>query len=243
MLKIKSQIPNIFTLLNLLSGCIAVTYVVKNDFILAFLFLAIGITFDFFDGFIARLLKVESPLGVQLDSLADMVTSGFLPGLTMVYLIKNSILNSEFQSDYLEQISWFGFLITLASCYRLAVFNISTNQSSSFVGLPTPSSALVVLSIGMIFQMNEIQIFTELFSNTLFLISITISLSFLMNSKINLFALKFKNFSFNNNILQYVLLIITVVLFVFLKWNCVPFVIFSYILLSILFFRKNEAKI
>ena len=88
-MKLKSHIPNLFTLLNLLSGCIASIYIIKNDFITAFLLVIIGITFDFFDGFLARLLKVESPLGVQLDSLADMVTSGFVPGITMVYLLKN----------------------------------------------------------------------------------------------------------------------------------------------------------
>ncbi|MFY7811914.1 MAG: CDP-alcohol phosphatidyltransferase family protein, partial [Flavobacterium sp.] len=201
-MKLKSHIPNLFTLLNLLSGCIASIYIIKNDFITAFLLVIIGITFDFFDGFLARLLKVESPLGVQLDSLADMVTSGFVPGITMVYLLKNSFNGSNV--NLAEYFSYFGFLITLASCYRLAVFNISTNQSSSFVGLPTPSSALVVVSIGMIYQLNEIEILRELFSNSIFLFTITFLLAILMNSKVNLFALKFKKLSFVENKLQYV---------------------------------------
>jgi CDP-diacylglycerol--serine O-phosphatidyltransferase len=239
----KSQIPNLFTLLHLLSGCISSIYIIKNDFVTAFLFLSIGITFDFFDGFIARLLKVESPLGVQLDSLADMVTSGFVPGIAMVYLLKISLIEFGFQSEYLENISCFGFLITLASCYRLAVFNISTNQSSSFVGLPTPSSSLVVLSLGMIYQLNEIELLTELFSNTIFLLFITILLSFFMNSNIKLFALKFKNFSFKNNKLQYLFLGLTIFLLITLQRNSVPFIIFSYIFLSILFFRKDEAAL
>jgi CDP-diacylglycerol---serine O-phosphatidyltransferase len=206
----------------------------------AFLFVIIGITFDFFDGFLARLLKVESPLGVQLDSLADMVTSGFVPGITMVYLLKNSFNTSNI--SLAEYFSYFGFLITLASCYRLAVFNISTNQSSAFVGLPTPSSALVVVSIGMIYQLNEIEILTELFSNSIFLLSITIILAILMNSKVNLFALKFKKLSFVENKLQYVFLTIVLFLLVTLQRNAVPFIIFTYIILSILFFRVNEKK-
>jgi CDP-diacylglycerol--serine O-phosphatidyltransferase len=241
-MKLKSQIPNLFTLLNLLSGCIAAMYIIKNDFITAFLFVIIGITFDFFDGFLARLLKVESPLGVQLDSLADMVTSGFVPGLAMVYLLKNSMISLEYQLEYFMYFSWFGFLITLASCYRLAVFNISTNQSSSFVGLPTPSSALVVLSIGMIYQLNEIELLTELFSNTIFLFLVTLFLAYLMNSKVNLFALKFKNFSFVENKLQYIFLLIVLILLILLQRNAVPFIIFIYIVLSILFFRVNEKK-
>jgi CDP-diacylglycerol--serine O-phosphatidyltransferase len=239
-MKLKSHIPNLFTLLNLLSGCIASIYIIKNDFITAFLLVIIGITFDFFDGFLARLLKVESPLGVQLDSLADMVTSGFVPGITMVYLLKNSFNGNNV--NLAEYFSYFGFLITLASCYRLAVFNISTNQSSSFVGLPTPSSALVVVSIGMIYQLNEIEILRELFSNSIFLFTITFLLAILMNSKVNLFALKFKKLSFVENKLQYVFLIIVLLLLVVLQRNAVPFIIFTYIILSILFFRVNEKK-
>lgn len=239
-MKLKSHIPNLFTLLNLLSGCIASIYIIKNDFITAFLLVIIGITFDFFDGFLARLLKVESPLGVQLDSLADMVTSGFVPGITMVYLLKNSFNGSNV--NLAEYFSYFGFLITLASCYRLAVFNISTNQSSSFVGLPTPSSALVVVSIGMIYQLNEIEILRELFSNSIFLFTITFLLAILMNSKVNLFALKFKKLSFVENKLQYVFLTIVLLLLVVLQRNAVPFIIFTYIILSILFFRVNEKK-
>ena len=241
-MKLKSQIPNLFTLLNLFSGCIAAIYIIKNDFDKAFLFVILGITFDFFDGFLARLLKVESPLGVQLDSLADMVTSGFVPGLAMVYLLKKSFISLDFQSEYLEYFSWFGFVITLASCFRLAVFNVSNNQSSSFIGLPTPSSALVVLSIGMIYQLNEIEILSEIFSNTIFLILITIFLAYLMNSKVNLFALKFKNFSFYDNKLQYIFIGIVLILLFLLQRNAVPFIIFSYIILSILFFRVNEKK-
>lgn len=241
--KLKSQIPNLFTLLNLLSGCISALYIIKLDFVTAFLFLTIGITFDFFDGFIARLLKVESPLGVQLDSLADMVTSGFVPGLAMVYLLEISLTNSHtFFSDF-ENIKILGFIITLGSCYRLAVFNISTNQSSSFIGLPTPSSALVTLSLGMIYQLNEIYVLTNLFSNTYFLIIISFLLAYLMNSKVNLFALKFKNFTFNDNKLQYSFVLITLIMLVFLHRNAVPFIIFSYIISSILFFRKNENTI
>jgi CDP-diacylglycerol--serine O-phosphatidyltransferase len=138
----KKQIPNLITLLNLLSGCIALVFVSQDNFWFAFYFVCLGIFFDFFDGFFARIFKVQSPLGVQLDSLADMVTSGVVPGFVMLKML--SELSSEAFLPY------FGFIITLGSCYRLAKFNIDTRQTDSFIGLPTPANALFILSLPLI---------------------------------------------------------------------------------------------
>src|SRR6476660_8150240 len=114
-MNIKKHIPNAITLLNLLSGCVALVFAVDMNFEMALYFVALGIFFDFFDGFFARLLKVSSPLGLQLDSLADMVTSGVVPGFVMFKLLSNT---SEAASCM--WLPYFGFIITLGSCYRLA---------------------------------------------------------------------------------------------------------------------------
>ena len=138
-MNIKKHIPNLITLLNLFSGCIAFVYASQENFEMAFFFVCLGIFFDFFDGFFARLFNVSSPLGLQLDSLADMVTSGVVPGFVMFKMLTNSV-NSDPSLIYLP---YFGFIITLGSCYRLANFNIDTRQTDSFIGLPTPAMIVI----------------------------------------------------------------------------------------------------
>ena len=144
-MNLKKHIPNFLTLLNLLCGCIAIVFIADSRFDWAFYFVCLGIFFDFFDGFLARKFGVAGPLGVQLDSLADMVTSGVAPGFVMVKLLENQ--------DFFEGQSYWtylGFIITLGACYRLANFNIDTRQSDSFIGLPTPANALFVMSLPLI---------------------------------------------------------------------------------------------
>ena len=140
-MNIKKHIPNTITLLNLFCGCIAITFAFQKDFELAFLFVSLGIFLDFFDGFFARLFQVSSPLGLQLDSLADMVTSGVVPGVVMYKMLVESAGTST--TLFAQFMPYLGFLITLASCYRLANFNLDTRQTDSFIGLPTPANALL----------------------------------------------------------------------------------------------------
>jgi len=139
---VKAYIPNFITLLNLFSGCIAVIYALEGDMKRTALFVCAGIFFDFFDGFFARKLKVQSELGVQLDSLADMVTSGLVPGLVLFHLL-GLVPQPSWDSESI--LPYFGLLVTLASAYRLAKFNISDNQSDSFIGLPTPANTYGLL--------------------------------------------------------------------------------------------------
>ena len=138
----KALIPNLITLLNLFSGTIAVIFAVEGVLTMAAFFVFLGIFFDFIDGFLARKLNVASALGLQLDSLADMVTSGLVPGLIMFQLISQSLTGSE---PYVDLLPYMGLLITLGSAYRLANFNISIEQKNYFTGLPTPANALLVL--------------------------------------------------------------------------------------------------
>ncbi|MBY0487388.1 MAG: CDP-diacylglycerol--serine O-phosphatidyltransferase, partial [Flavobacteriaceae bacterium] len=143
-MNIKKHIPNFLTLLNLFCGCIAVVFIAENKFDIAFYFVCLGIFFDFFDGFFARKFGVAGPLGVQLDSLADMVTSGVAPGFVMFKILMQNNYDSCIYLPYL------GFIITLGACYRLANFNIDTRQSDSFIGLPTPANALFIMSFPLL---------------------------------------------------------------------------------------------
>lgn len=216
----KKHIPNLITLLNLLSGCIALVFVSQDNFWFAFYFVCLGIFFDFFDGFFARIFKVQSPLGVQLDSLADMVTSGVVPGFVMFKML------SELSSDAF--LPYFGFIITLGSCYRLAKFNIDTRQTDSFIGLPTPANALFILSLPLINQ----PFVADLLSNVWVLMGISVLSTFILNAELPLFSLKIKNFSFAKYKLQIVFLILAVILLLSFQILGLPLVILLYVLLS-----------
>lgn len=206
-MNIKAQIPNLFTMLNLFSGCIAVVMVADYKFDLAFYFVCLGIFFDFFDGFFARKFGVAGPLGVQLDSLADMVTSGVVPGFVMYRLMAFSkefmvvtVGTGLFNCYYLY---FLGFIITLGACYRLAKFNIDERQSDSFIGLPTPANALFITSIPLVIMAyQDNQPIVEFLMNKWFLVAITLLSAYVMNAEIPLFSLKIKNFSFAKYKLQ-----------------------------------------
>lgn len=228
-MNIKAQIPNLFTMLNLFSGCVALVFLAKLDFETAFYFVCLGIFFDFFDGFFARKFNVAGPLGVQLDSLADMVTSGVAPGYAMYALFV--FAQNENSFIYLP---FFGFVITLGACYRLAKFNIDTRQSDSFIGLPTPANALFVMSLPLISQNSEIGLLNGVFSNHWILIGITLFSAYVMNAEIPLFSLKIKNFSVAKYKLQISFLVLSVLMLIFLQILAVPLIIGLYVLLSVI---------
>lgn len=237
---IKKHIPNLFTFGNLFCGIIAILYAIQGNFEMTFVWISAGIIFDFFDGFIARALNVSSSLGVQLDSLADMVTSGVVPGIVMFKMIENSEnLVKIFNADFLP---YLGFLITLASAYRLAKFNIDTEQTSSFVGLPTPANALFITSLAVILNHGNYVFVNNLLTNIWILILVTFTSCYLLNSKIRLFALKFKTLSVKDNLQKYIFLLISIFLVIFLQISSVPIIIMAYILLSILW-KENHNKI
>ena len=243
---IKKYIPNVVTLLNLLCGSIAVIFAVHNNFIATSVFVFLGIFFDFFDGLLARKLNVQSALGVQLDSLADMITSGLVPGIVMYKLIAMSISAPEFVthkewnapfnfSDLnIAPIALIGLGITLASAYRLAKFNIDEDQQSYFKGLPTPANTLLILSLPLIIEFQNSSFATSLILNQWFLIAMTLLSCYLLNSNIKLFALKFKDFSIANNKFRYLLIASTLLLLVFFHFLAIPIIILLYIILSLI---------
>ena len=236
-MNIKKHIPNLLTLGNLLCGTIATIEAVNGNFLMAASFVVLGIVFDFFDGFAARLLSVSGELGKQLDSLADMVTSGVVPGIIMFQLLNvkytgiNLLTGEFFISPYLP---YLGLILTLAACYRLAKFNIDTRQSDSFIGMPTPAMSLFVISLPLIPMYSENQFFIELIQNNYFLIGATLVLSYLMNAEIPLFSLKFKNYSIKDNLLKYVYLVISLILILTLEVIAIPLVVILYVAFSII---------
>jgi CDP-diacylglycerol--serine O-phosphatidyltransferase len=243
----KKHIPNLLTLGNLFCGTIATILAVQGDFVAAGLFVVIGIFLDFFDGFAARLLNVSGELGKQLDSLADMVTSGVVPGIIMFHLLYQSNLenlDAQFidegvrpsitSNDYLfSWISYIGLLLTLGACYRLAKFNIDTRQSESFIGLPTPAMSLFVISLPLIQEYASAEWIQNLITNNYFLILITLLLTYLMNAEIPLFSLKFKEYSLKNNLVKYLFLFISLLLIVVLNFIAIPIIIIFYVFLSV----------
>ncbi len=239
-MSIKKQIPNFITLLNLTSGLIALVFAFDTNLQMAFIWVSIGIFFDFWDGFFARILKAQSALGLQLDSLADMVTSGVVPGVVMYKLLENiGELRDEYNlsSDnfYLGILPFFGFVITLASCYRLAKFNVDDRQTESFIGLPTPANALFILSLPMILNHSDGTGFVfDMLSNPYVLVGISLLSAFLLNAEIPLFSLKVKYFNWDTNKLQIIFLVLSMLLLFFFQYLGIPMIILLYVLLSVI---------
>lgn len=243
------HIPNFITCLNLLCGCLAIICVVLgNPLNAAYLVIAAAI-FDFFDGFAARILKVSSPIGAELDSLADMVTFGVVPGLILLHYLAGGIQNLNGILSFLEDpILLIPLAIPVFSALRLAKFNVDTRQTDSFRGLPTPASALWVISIPLIIEFMPFHIWWEpesVIVDRWFVIGSSVGLSALMVSDIPLLAMKFKSFGWKGNGVRYTFLIISVVLLIILQPVAIPIILSLYVLISIinnLFLSKNEVQ-
>ena len=246
-MNIKKHIPNLITLLNLTCGLLAIIAIFRDQEAEAFWFVCLGIFFDFWDGFFARKYNVSGDLGLQLDSLADMVTCGVVPGLMIFKLIENLQIDST-SPYFLTEDTWYmgfvpylGFLITLASCYRLAKFNIDTRQTDSFIGLPTPANAMFIMSLPMIRFSYEDQWAGMLVKNPFILLAITIISAYILNAEIPLFSLKIKEFTWVKYKMQILFLIGSLLSFFILGFVAIPLIIISYVLVSVIS-NKMEAK-
>ena len=238
------QIPNIITSLNLLCGCVAIMFAVSGDLVSASFFAFAGIFLDFFDGLAARVLNAQSQVGLQLDSLADVVTSGVLPGIVMVQLLSEALTGNSLEITAIfsttsnntsieSYLPFIGLLIAVASGYRLAKFNVDTRQTTSFIGLPVPANTLLILSLPLILNFQASQQITEVILTPWFLIIITLVSCVLLNAEIPLFGLKFKTWNFKDNAVRYLFLIASILLLVVLKFIAIPIIIFLYILVSL----------
>ncbi|HLO73717.1 MAG TPA: CDP-alcohol phosphatidyltransferase family protein [Flavobacterium sp.] len=239
-MQIKKHIPNAITLLNLASGLLAIIAIFKGYYDEAFIFVCVGIFFDFWDGFFARKFNVSGELGLQLDSLADVVTSGVVPGL-MIFKLLQDIQEDDTSKYFLTEeyyymgfVPYLGFIITLASAYRLAKFNIDTRQTDSFIGLPTPANALFIMSIPMIQFAGTHEWLVDALFNPFVLLGISLLSAYMLNAEIPLFSLKIKNFSWEKNKMQVIFLVLSVVLLFVLEFTALPVIILLYVALSVL---------
>ncbi len=197
---IKKTIPHIFTSLNLISGCLGVYFAFSHQFNAALLFVLLGVFFDFFDGFFARLLSVESELGVQLDSMADLITSGFAPGVLMyqTFVLSGVKINDytlNISSDISMVLSFaplalFGFSITLGAAFRLARFNLLEEPLPYFKGLPAPANAILIMGLPFVFQHPSLVVFKAYLMNPISLLIFCALSIFLMNIHWKMFSLK-----------------------------------------------------
>ncbi|MBQ6068338.1 MAG: CDP-alcohol phosphatidyltransferase family protein [Bacteroidales bacterium] len=244
---VKRQIPNLITLGNLLCGVLAVGYAVAGETQMASLLICLGILLDFFDGLAARLLGVPSLIGKELDSLADVVTSGLAPAYILYTLIDNAF-NCFGNATILHYLSLSAFLMPLFAAYRLAKFNLDTRQSHSFLGLPVPSNALIWVGIALstncctwcITQYLEPIVAHPAFPYCL--IAISLATDILMVSELPMFSLKFnfKDLSWKTNRIQYIFLIgCATIIAITRQWYAISLIILWYIILSILTQRKH----
>ncbi len=262
------QIPNIFTLLNLFFGCMAVVYILQpglvpmystaNSYLaaeladngtqyinipeqvfMASVFIGIASVIDFLDGFVARLLGATSEMGKQLDSLADVVSFGVAPGMIMYQFLRLAYAQQE---DGLNtNIAWLlpAFILPCAGAYRLARFNIDKSTSYGFKGVPIPAAGLCVASFPLIFWNSEIPFVSSLFINVWFLYAVILVLSWLMVSTLPMMAFKFKNFSFKDNWPKFLMIAVIIIAALIFHWLAVPVAFILYVLLSLLLKQKQ----
>ena len=236
----KKHIPNIITLLNLLSGCMAIVAVSQGELVHASWWILLAAVFDLLDGLSARLLGAGSEIGKQLDSLADVVSFGVAPGFILFALLNNAVEHEHAMGLNLSGLPYVAFLIPMFSALRLARFNIDPDQRFDFIGLPTPAAALFILSIPIALACPDVVIpwLNDLFRDPYVLSGIAVFLSFLMVSPLKLFSLKFKNLNFRSNLGRLVIIVVGLVLFFTFRFASVPFIVLLYIVVSQLNLNK-----
>lgn len=243
----KKHIPNILTSMNTLSGCIACIMAFNGNYLWVAIWVIIGAVFDFFDGFSARLLKAYSPMGKELDSLADMVSFGLAPALAVFHLLSdNNSLGSPLfsfsdgsQFYIKELIPYVSFLLVIFSGLRLAKFNIDERQSTSFIGLPTPANALFWISLCL--GVSHFDELTQLFMFYPIIILIVV-FSILMISEIPMFSLKISSLKFRGNELRYFLIVFMVIAVILWGVLGIAAGIILYILLSVISSRQPKQR-
>ncbi len=223
------HIPNAITCCNLFSGCIACVMAYEMKYELAVGFIILGAVFDFFDGMLARLLKVSGPLGKELDSLADDITFGLAPAMIVFSLFKE-VHYPDFLFPFAEYIPYTAFLIAVFSALRLGKFNIDPRQSSSFIGVPTPANALFwgALVIGL----HDFLLSAHF--NAIYLFALVCLTSWLLIAEIPMFSLKFKNLSWKDNKVKYIFLLVCIPFILLLGVGGLAAIIIWYVFLSAL---------
>ncbi len=251
------QIPNLFTLLNLVFGCLAIIvtlqqgigirytpegaqlYEIPESIYMAPVFMALAGLVDFLDGFVARLFKASSEMGKQLDSLADMVSFGAAPGFIIYQFLRRSFAQEENGIDVTIWALLPALLIPCAAAWRLAKFNLDNSQQYGFKGVPTPAAALLIAALPLIYWNTTNETVLSLLHNKWLLYAIVIIVSGLMVSNLPIMALKFKDYTLKNNLPKIILLAVGIIAALFLKWLAVPVVFLLYIILSLTLTKKT----
>ena len=251
------SIPNLFTLLNLFFGCLAVILILQNGITvlynpdgsqyigmpekteLASFFIGLAALVDFLDGLVARLFKATSPMGKELDSLADVVSFGVAPGMILYQLLRLSFAGQEDGLDV--SVGWLlpALLIPCAAAYRLARFNIDDAQQYGFKGVPTPAAGLLIASLPLISWYTNSRMVEAALLNKWVLYALILLVAYLMVSNLPLMAIKFKDTSVKGNLPKLLLLVLAVVAAIFLRWLAVPVVFVFYIIVSLMFKNKT----
>ncbi|MGN6249681.1 MAG: CDP-alcohol phosphatidyltransferase family protein [Ginsengibacter sp.] len=255
------QIPNLFTLLNLFAGCLAIVFALQTNTVIfyindqynssfnipekiswAAICIIIAAVIDFLDGFVARLMKATSELGKQLDSLSDVVSFGVAPAVILYQLLRFSFAREENGLDV--SIAWMlpAFLLACAAAYRLGKFNLDQSQQFSFKGVPVPAVGLLIASYPLILHFNSFPAINNIVINKWFLYLTILITGYLMLSNHRMMALKFSDFKVKNNLPKIILLVIAIIAALFLQWIAVPVVFIFYVLLSLFFPQKTEIK-
>jgi CDP-diacylglycerol---serine O-phosphatidyltransferase len=253
------QIPNIFTLLNLILGCMAIVFILQTESFeihqeyadtisivnlpesmqwgCICIFLAAVV--DFLDGFVARLLKASSAMGAQLDSLSDVVSFGVAPSLIMWQLLRITLINDKSAINYPQAWLWPALFIAACGAWRLARFNISTTQSKSFVGLPIPAAGMLIATLPMAVFYNTFNL-SGFILNAWFLYGVIALVGWLMVSNLRLMAMKFSQFSVKKYMHIVILLVISVISIVVLRWYAGIVILLAYVALSLVYKNKLE---
>lgn len=235
----KAHIPNFITCLNLLCGCIAIVLIFNDQMDYAAILITGSLAFDFLDGFAARRLNAGSKIGRELDSLADVVSFGFVPGLIGCQLCLSSPPVSLEPGLWIYQvIGYFPLVITIASAIRLARFNVDSRQTDSFIGVPTPAITILMLGLALIVEHDRFSL-TPTILNPFFICGLTMVIAWLLNSELPMIALKFKTFSLSENRFQYALIALSAASLSLLGIAGIPLTIVLYILVSVLKSPKN----
>jgi CDP-diacylglycerol--serine O-phosphatidyltransferase len=244
------NIPNLFTLLNLIFGCIAIVFILQTgESIIVMentgatqvympekiwwgaLFIFGAAIIDFLDGFLARLMRANSEMGKQLDSLSDVVSFGVAPGLILYQLLRLGYAQEPNGLNVSIIALLPAFIFTTSVAWRLAKFNLANNQSYNFKGVPSPAAGLLIASFPLIILYEYFNI-QSLFINTWFLYAVILIVSYLMLSNRTFMAIKFTDFSLKNNLLKYILLTLALILILFFQWFAVPVIFIMYIIIS-----------
>ncbi len=232
---IKNNLANALTLGNLFAGCVGAIHLIIGDYQTTAICLILSSIFDFFDGFVARAVKSNSNLGLQLDSLADMVSFGVIPGLTMFKALEP--FGSEiFGINLFFEIKYIGLIVTVFSCLRLAIFNLDEEQRYYFKGLNTPTNT--VLLFGLYYAFKEMNAFSFLFESVPLLLVLTILTSWLLISPVKMMAMKFKSKKLQDNYSKIVLLGGGIAILAIFQIVGIPMLVIYYILVSIIFQKQ-----